>query len=83
MTPCESHGLRPVVCFYRAGVGRQRVISFIDGFNLYHAVASLQRPELKWLDLRSLSKVFLGSLSEELIQIFYFSAYADHMSESV
>ncbi len=30
---------------------RDRVISFIDGFNLYHAIANLKRPHLKWLDL--------------------------------
>jgi uncharacterized LabA/DUF88 family protein len=60
-----------------------RVISFIDGFNLYHAVSSLDRPELKWLDVRVLSKTFLRPQSEKLLNAFYFSAYADHMSEPV
>ncbi|MBS0615655.1 MAG: NYN domain-containing protein [Verrucomicrobia bacterium] len=58
---------------------RQRVISFIDGLNLYHAIAILNRPELKWTDLRALSKVFIKSYSEELTKVFYFSAYADHV----
>jgi uncharacterized LabA/DUF88 family protein len=59
-----------------------RVISFIDGFNLYHAISTLRRPELKWTDLRALSKVFLKSHSEELVSVYYFSAYAEHVSEA-
>lgn len=62
---------------------RKRVISFIDGFNLYHAIKNLHRPELKWLNLMSLSQIFLKSYSEELTKVFYFSAYADHMDESI
>lgn len=60
----------------------QRVVCFIDGFNLYHAISALCRPELKWIDLRALSKVFLKSHSEKLLQVFYFSALAEHVSES-
>lgn len=26
-----------------------RVSFYVDGFNLYHAIRKLQRPELKWL----------------------------------
>jgi hypothetical protein len=60
-----------------------RVISFIDGFNLYHALHRLKRPDLKWLNLKALSQVFLKSKSETLERVLYFSAYATHMSESV
>lgn len=56
MTLCESHGLRLVVSFYLGKMKRDRVISLIDGFNLYHAVAKLNRPYLRWLDLWLLSK---------------------------
>ncbi len=62
---------------------RQRVISFIDGFNLYHAINNLDRPELNWVNLKSLSQVYLKNKSEELINVFYFSALAEHMNESV
>ncbi len=62
---------------------QHRVISFIDGFNLYHAISSLHRPELKWIDVRMLSRAFLRPLSEQLLKVFYFSAYADHMPEPV
>ena len=60
----------------------QRVVCLIDGLNLYHAISALSRPELKWVDLRNLSKVFLKSHSEKLSGVFYFSAYAEHISES-
>ena len=62
---------------------RKRVISFIDGFNLYHAINNLRRPELKWVNLKTLSQVFLKPQSEQLIQVLYFSAFADHMNEAV
>lgn len=68
--------------FLRAYMYRQRVSCFIDGLNLYHAISALRRPELKWTDLRALSKVFLKSHSEELNQVFYFSAYAEHVSDA-
>lgn len=61
---------------------KTRVISFIDGFNLYHAVDRLRRPELKWLNLVALSKVFLKPKSEDLVNVMYFSAYANHLDES-
>lgn len=57
-----------------------RVISFIDGFNLYHAIATFTRPELQWLDLRKLSQAFIRPKSEILANVLYFSALADHMS---
>lgn len=60
---------------------RDRVISFIDGFNLYHAINRLKQPHLNWLDLRNLSHLFVKSQSEELIQILYFSALSIHTSE--
>lgn len=62
---------------------RERVISFIDGFNLYHAIHRLNRPELKWINLTNLSKVFIKPTTEELIKVIHFSAYVHHISESV
>jgi uncharacterized LabA/DUF88 family protein len=61
---------------------RDRVIAFIDGFNLYHAIANLKRPYLKWLDLFLLSKQFVKSVSEELTKVLYFTALAEHLNES-
>lgn len=60
-----------------------RTVSLIDGFNLYHAIASLKQPELKWVDLKILSSAFVNTSTEQLIKVFYFSAYADHTSPGV
>lgn len=53
-----------------------RVVSFIDGFNLYHSINNLRRPHLKWVDLWALSEVFVRPKSELLVDVLYFSAYA-------
>ena len=55
---------------------RKRVDCFVDGFNLYHAVANLGLAHLKWFDLRKLVSVFLDPAEHELGSVFYFSAYA-------
>ena len=55
-----------------------RVISFIDGFNLYHAISNLNDSQFKWLDLRKLSQEFLHPFQEELVQVLYFSTIASH-----
>jgi uncharacterized LabA/DUF88 family protein len=61
---------------------RQRVSCFVDGLNLYHTVSFLKRPELQWVNLKSLSKIFLKSHSEGLSQVFYFTSFVEHVSES-
>ena len=57
---------------------RDRVISFVDGFNLYHAVLGLNDSQLKWLDLTKLSQEFVHPVKEELVQVSYFSTIAIH-----
>ncbi len=52
-----------------------RIIAYVDGFNLYHAIDDLNRPALKWLDLRALA-TSLAREGEEVIEVNYFSAYA-------
>ena len=52
-----------------------RIISYVDGFNLYHAIHDLKRPALKWLDLWGLS-TSLARDSETVVEVNYFSAYA-------
>lgn len=64
-------------------MSHQRVVVFADRLNLYHAIANLRRRELEWVDLRTLSKVFLNSRFEKLTNVFYFSAYTSHVAESV
>jgi len=61
---------------------RKRVISFIDGFNLYHAIDNLNEPHLKWLDLRKLSQEFLHPQEKELVQVLNFSTIATHRNQA-
>jgi len=58
-----------------------RVIPFIDGFNLYHSIAR-HRPfsNFKWLNLTKLIKCFCTS-KDKIETIFYFSAYANWKPE--
>lgn len=61
--------------FFFIGIMKiSRVVSFIDGFNLYHAIDDLHLPYLKWLDLYSLSSVFISPKTEELVKVLYFSS---------
>jgi uncharacterized LabA/DUF88 family protein len=76
---------------------KDRVVVFIDGFNLYHAIHDLRPPtvlakadwdsfrkwrqHLKWLNLKGLSQGFVGNHHEELKEVLYFSAYATWMPD--
>jgi hypothetical protein len=53
----------------------RRVIAYVDGFNLYHAIADLNRPHLKWLNLQALAESICGT-GETLVGVHYFTAYA-------
>ena len=53
----------------------ERAIAFVDGFNLYHAIDGLNRPHLKWIDLRALAHSFLRD-GQVLIAVKYYTAYA-------
>ena len=74
-----------------------RVSAYIDGYNLYHAIDDLciQRNSngqietrqdknfLKWLDLKKLVLRYVKEdQGQELANIYYFSAFANHISES-
>jgi uncharacterized LabA/DUF88 family protein len=53
----------------------KKVAVYIDGFNLYHAIDVLDKPWLKWLNLKMLSESFLRE-NEVLVDTNYFSAFA-------
>ena len=57
-----------------------RVACYIDGFNLYHAIADLQRPHLKWVNLHALAQSLCRG-GETLAKVAYFSAYATWMPD--
>ena len=44
----------------------ERVACFIDGFNLYHAIARLGEPHLKWLDLCRVMQRYVRSASQRV-----------------
>lgn len=46
---------------------------YIDGFNLYHAIEALQRPELKWLNYHRLAESLLRD-GEKLEAVTFFTA---------
>nr|AGC09664.1 hypothetical protein [uncultured bacterium] len=50
-----------------------RTSYYVDGFNLYHAIKPLARPELKWLNLHALATSFLGA-DDRLAEVTYFTA---------
>ena len=83
--PCGPHGFR-LVGFLILGAAtladRQRVVCFIDGFNLYHSIDDLRDDHLKWVDLWALSEVFIKKTSQRLEDVYYFSAYADWLPAS-
>ena len=56
----------------------RRVITYIDGFNLYHAIDDLKKSHLKRVDLVSLAESLLRD-GEALAAVKYFSAYATWM----
>ena len=75
---CRPPGGCPGLFF----VQMRKIISFVDGFNLYHSLD--ENPPLhkyKWLNLRALSEQFLTA-SETLVDVYYFTAYFTWRSAS-
>ena len=52
---------------------KQRVIVYIDGYNLYYGQRAAYKNRYKWLDLQALSSSFLQP-NMELVQVKYFTA---------
>ena len=48
-----------------------RAAFYIDGFNLYHAIADLKEPFLKWLNLWELAATLIPRQSEEVVRVFF------------
>jgi hypothetical protein len=38
---------------------KKKIAVYVDGFNLYHGIKNLNKPYLKWLNLRSLAEKFI------------------------
>jgi uncharacterized LabA/DUF88 family protein len=75
--------------FVKAMESKNRVMAFVDGFNLYHGIAELAAPapnalgsglnHLKWVNLWSLIRAFTKQEKETLVKVYYFSAFATWM----
>ena len=52
------------------------VCIYVDGFNLYHALLKFKDPKVEWLDLRALANRIIQPQTEQIVAIYYFSAYA-------
>lgn len=63
-------------------MNKKRVASFIDGFNLYHAIVDLKQNYLKWLNLWSLSEAFIKPTQDTLHNVYYFTAFATWLDGS-
>jgi len=50
-----------------------RVSFFIDGFNIYHALADRLPPSFKWLNLKALAEMYLRR-QDVLSNVFYFTS---------
>jgi uncharacterized LabA/DUF88 family protein len=61
---------------------KKRVKCFVDGFNLYHAIAELKINHLKWINLHKLAEAFIKPTQEVLVSVFYFSAYPTWREDS-
>ena len=51
----------------------RKVCVYIDGFNLYHAIAALRDQRLKWLNMHSLGSSYLRP-GESLERVYFFTA---------
>jgi uncharacterized LabA/DUF88 family protein len=73
--PCGHHEFRTRGFFLGIRVQVERIICFVDGFNLYHALQAIGKAHLKWLDLKLLFSHLTRAKSQIITQILFFSAY--------
>ncbi|MCK5688891.1 NYN domain-containing protein [Myxococcota bacterium] len=59
----------------------ERVAVFVDGFNLYHAIADLKKPHLKWANLWKLAASYAPQEHQQIVAVYYFSAFATWLPE--
>ncbi len=62
---------------------KKRIIVYVDGFNLYHAIDDLSKPHLKWVNLRRLCEEFMDTSVAKIEDVKYFSALAHHYPDRV
>jgi uncharacterized LabA/DUF88 family protein len=60
-----------------------RIIAYIDGFNLYHAIDNLDDNRLKWFDIKSALTEFIDPTLHEFCEIKYFTALSNHLAKPI
>jgi len=61
----------------------KKVSVFIDGYNLYHAIAALKKPHLKWINPKKLCNFFITDKSEIIFRVKFFTAPPIHKSSEI
>jgi len=84
---------QPAFFLWGVKLTKRRVACFVDGFNLYHALAELdcdsrtkrrlnKKNHLKWLDIKSMASAFITPSTEEITGVYYFSAFATWLPDA-
>jgi uncharacterized LabA/DUF88 family protein len=60
----------------------KKVTFFIDGFNIYHAIANPQYQKYKWLDFKKFANHFINKF-EKIEDVYYFTALTPWNKEKV
>lgn len=54
---------------------KRKVNFYVDWFNLYHAILKTKKEEFKWINLVKLFENYIDTGTQELNQIYFFTAY--------
>lgn len=61
----------------------KNVSIFIDGFNIYYAINNKRLKKYKWLDLNNLTHHFISKNTQQIKDIYYFTALAKWSQKKV
>ena len=62
-------------------MSKTRISVYIDGFNLYHSTLQFAHPTYRWLNLMELCRRIINPKTEEISDVYYFSALAEWLPE--
>lgn len=61
----------------------KKISVLIDGFNLYHAIKGLEKPHLKWVNVKALAACFVNAQDEQIQRVLFFTAPPHHTPQPV
>ena len=62
-------------------MAKRRINVYVDGFNLYHSALQKTYPGCRWLNLFELAKRLVNPQTEEISDVYYFSALTEWLPE--